>query len=481
MSNVINSAAPAAVTTKPPLFSFEDRAALLQAVRMWAFQHGFVLSISHSSDSFIYLICDREFREEVNTDSGVSKKTGCSFMIYCRLKEGIWENLDTDGHHSVHNFVPNLAAHPPFRRWWIQEHQDEILSFCAAGHTPKEIVKTLRSRYPPTSDASLDITACPLLYKDVSNFRQKWKRTQQQGLSDIAALFELLANSPQWIQQSDWDSDGTLRNLFIAHEDSVALGKRYSFVLSLDCTYKTNVHSLPLLVFGTKTLQNKSLFLAFAFLSSEVERDYAWALNAYRTTFAVDVPVLLTDRDLALCNAIRSAFPESAHLLCLWHIFKNVESKAMRCFGLSEELQQFNAKKSLAYATTEDDFMSVWNEVLNLWGANHVLLNYIHREWLPRKHQWAEYSINSCVHLGERTTSRVESLHSCLKGYLKCSTGIPLEPRREQMRARGRPVGSSGRLASEFEVARPIVNQRRCGICEETGHNRRTCPNIDVE
>ena len=42
--------------------------------------------------------------------------------------------------------------------------------------------------------------------------------------------------------------------------------------------------------------------------------------------------VLCTDRNLALLGAIKSICPRSQHLLCIWHISKNVLAKAKDMF-----------------------------------------------------------------------------------------------------------------------------------------------------
>ncbi|KAL0251495.1 hypothetical protein GEMRC1_000708 [Eukaryota sp. GEM-RC1] len=105
--------------TQPHLYSFSSKQELVQTLKLWAFANGFVLGTSSSScDSFVYLICDRGYQNRRNEEEvRLSKKTGCVFQIYCRVIDGVWSNVAMDGVHSTHNFVDNLAAHAPFRRW----------------------------------------------------------------------------------------------------------------------------------------------------------------------------------------------------------------------------------------------------------------------------------------------------------------------------------------------------------------------------
>jgi hypothetical protein len=52
-------------------------------------------------------------------------------------------------------------------------------------------------------------------------------------------------------------------------------------------------------------------------------------------------PVLCTDRDLALVGAIKSICSRSPHLLCVWHIDKNVVIKTKQYFSSNEVFETF--------------------------------------------------------------------------------------------------------------------------------------------
>src|SRR3954462_826463 len=74
---------------------------------------------------------------------------------------------------------------------------------------------------------------------------------------------------------------------------------------------------------------NSTFEIALCFLQSEMEPDYAWALSRLRQTlndYHINLPssVILTDRELALMNALKTTFPTSANALCRWHIDVNI-------------------------------------------------------------------------------------------------------------------------------------------------------------
>ena len=67
--------------------------------------------------------------------------------------------------------------------------------------------------------------------------------------------------------------------VIFAYPNSLAYLQAYPEVLLLNCTYKTNKYSILLLnIIGVNAIQ-RSFYIAFAFLSREIEADYAWALE----------------------------------------------------------------------------------------------------------------------------------------------------------------------------------------------------------
>ncbi|KAL4568210.1 hypothetical protein LXL04_023817 [Taraxacum kok-saghyz] len=75
----------------------------------------------------------------------------------------------------------------------------------------------------------------------------------------------------------------------------------------------------------------------------EDEASYIWALSAFKKTLENREPsVIMTDRELALMNAIKKVFPNMTNLLCIWHIEKNVLPHCKKYFD-AEEFDNFMA------------------------------------------------------------------------------------------------------------------------------------------
>ena len=65
---------------------------------------------------------------------------------------------------------------------------------------------------------------------------------------------------------------------------------------------------------------HSTFFVAFCYMKQETEEDYMWALgqlkNILQQSGFSSPGVMVTDREIALMNAIRHCFPTTRGLLC---------------------------------------------------------------------------------------------------------------------------------------------------------------------
>ncbi|KAI8559279.1 hypothetical protein RHMOL_Rhmol04G0159700 [Rhododendron molle] len=73
---------------------------------------------------------------------------------------------------------------------------------------------------------------------------------------------------------------------------------------------------------------------AFAFMECEKTENYTWVLEKLKGMMDPNAlpSVIVTDRELALMNAITNVFPHATNLLYRWHIGKNVLAKCGKIF-----------------------------------------------------------------------------------------------------------------------------------------------------
>lgn len=127
-----------------------------------------------------------------------------------------------------------------------------------------------------------------------------------------------------------------VHDLFWCHLDAVKLCNACHLVFWIDSTYKTNRYRLPLLDFVGVTPIGMTFSAGFAYLEGERVNNLVWALERFRCLFLRNdrLPVVIvTDKDLALMNAVKVVFPECTDLLCRFHIDKNVKAKCKSLIG----------------------------------------------------------------------------------------------------------------------------------------------------
>jgi hypothetical protein len=91
-------------------------------------------------------------------------------------------------------------------------------------------------------------------------------------------------------------------------------------------TYKANWYKTPLFEIVGITSIKMSYSLGFAFITNEKD-NFTWVLEMCLTLLKIKdtmLNVIISDKDLTLMNVVAKVFPNSATLVCKYHIFKNV-------------------------------------------------------------------------------------------------------------------------------------------------------------
>nr|CCA18090.1 Pc21g00130 putative [Albugo laibachii Nc14] len=174
------------------------------------------------------------------------------------------------------------------------------------------------------------------------------------------------------------------------------------------------------------TSLNSHFSVGFCFLKEEKQSGYTWALSKLATIWTPETRpgVIVTDRELALMAAIDKVFSSSSHLLCIWHINKNILAKCKRQFETSEEwtvfLQQWCI---LVAANTELEYEKQWKELSDSFKTKPKVLEYLANTWLIYKERFVNAWTSKYRHFGNKATSRVEGAHAYIKKFLQVSTG----------------------------------------------------------
>jgi len=145
-----------------------------------------------------------------------------------------------------------------------------------------------------------------------------------------------LLEHDQYIHWHKLKDEDMVRDIFWCHPDAVKLVNACNLVFLIDRTYITNMYRLSLLDFVGMTPTGMTFSTDFAYLEGERLNNVVWALERFRGIFLrrdVLLGVIVTDRDLALMNAVKTVFPECTNLLCNFHINNNMKAKCKSLIG----------------------------------------------------------------------------------------------------------------------------------------------------
>lgn len=327
-----------------------------------------------------------------------SKKCGCPFSLKA-VNTGCGDQWELEVACGVHNHVVSeyIEGHS-FAGRLTEEENSLLVALSKTLVKPKDILKTIKSQNPQNTS----------IIKTVYNARQKHRVIERAGRSEMQVLLTKLRehNYVEWHRSSG----DVVTDLFWTHPESVDILRAFPHVLIMDCTYKTNRYRWPLFEIVGVTSTSMTFSVAFAYICSEKEDNYTWALGRVRSLLNDDcLPnVIVTDRELALMSAIPKVFPSARHLLCRWHISKNVLKNCRKLFGTVDHWEKFNgAWNCLVGSESEDEYVSRLRDMETNFCSYAGAIEYIKDSWLiPYKERFVAAWTDACMHLGNTTSNR---------------------------------------------------------------------------
>ncbi|KAJ1439897.1 MULE transposase domain [Sesbania bispinosa] len=337
---------------------FVNRDELLKWVRETGRTHGFVVVILRSDaggngrKTTLVLGCERSGKYQPYKKELTHNVTG----------DG-WRLNVVCGYHN-HDVAENFEGHAYARRLTTDELS--LLNDMTKNMVkPRNILLTLKDHNKD------NVTTIKQIYNAQHAFRSAlWgPRTELQNLMKLMDR----DNYVYWHRRHE-DSD-VVRDIVWTHPDAMKLLNIFHIVLIIDTTYKTNKYKLPLLEVVGVTSTELTFSVAFAYIEQEKSDNFMWVLEKIRSVILVpDVSpeVIVTDRDIALMNAVEKNFPVASHLFCQFHIAKNVKAKCKTLVSNTLEWKPImDVWMSLMHSPTEADFemnLAHFEQVCSSWG-----------------------------------------------------------------------------------------------------------------
>ena len=376
--------------------------AFVAAAKTWAKNLSFYLSIEKSDTNRVVMVCVRGGKKRATSEATITIKCNCPFKVTClKLINGLWKASLTN---AVHNHPP-ISASIAQGRQLVETQKTEVVRLHESLVAPRQIVSLLG-------------LAGVVRTKDIYNTIQAAKKKKLEGRSPLHYLLDSFQQENCFVEFCEGDNQN-LTNLFFAFPEQIEMFRRHNYVVMADCTYKTNRYKMPLLHFIGLTNVGKSFSVGFCFLTSEVKDDYIWALHAFSKCFGCHPKIMVTDQEDALINAASDVFPLTSHLLCIWHLNKNVLKNCKPLFPAVEEYNLFfNGWLTLVYSASEVAFENNYKQFNETWSLFPKALLYIQRNLYPLRFKFVLAWTNQFRHLGSTSTSRAEGLHAQIKKYI---------------------------------------------------------------
>jgi len=202
-------------------------------------------------------------------------------------------------------------------------------------------------------------------------------------------------------------------------------------VVIYDTTHATSRFGLKLGCFVIVGSDMRTKIIAISLVTCEDKESFEWVFSAFLKAFHFAPSVIFTDGDAAMKAAIISVFPESKHLLCIFHLSLNL-SKHFRGL-LGARYREFSRRFWIICLETEvssrESFDAEWDSFTSMAEAVRSETNEKKLDqallWLKafgeRREQWAARWTWAICTYGVRSTQRSEATHSAIKQFLRAS------------------------------------------------------------
>ena len=200
--------------------------------------------------------------------------------------------------------------------------------------------------------------------------------------------------------------------------------KHFGEVVLFDPTCLTNSLRLPFAFFLTVDGNGRTVVAAACIMANETFESFDWVMSQFRLLCicAGRIPqVFYTDRCAAIHRALMENFSTAHHLLCRWHLAKNIVKNLAGI--LKSSLSAFvNDFYRLAESNESvESFEDAWGVMLSQYGLpGHGFCIDLHR----CRVQWARRFHKDVLDFGLTTTSRPESMNAWVKRLVDTRTRL---------------------------------------------------------
>ncbi|XP_039116295.1 protein FAR1-RELATED SEQUENCE 5-like [Dioscorea cayenensis subsp. rotundata] len=202
------------------------------------------------------------------------------------------------------------------------------------------------------------------------------KRMRDLEKQDMQVLLDYMmtrqSEDPSFFYAMQLDVNGQLTNFFWADGRSIVDYSYFGDVVSFDTTYRLSNFDIPFAPFLGVNHHKQPVLFGSALLLDESIESFIWLFKTFMTAMSCRQPnTFLTDHCDAISKAVEMAFPETRHLLCLWHIFQNSVKHLSEIYAKESNFEK-DFKSCMYEAGSEEDFQTGWNSLMKKYDLEGI-------------------------------------------------------------------------------------------------------------
>ncbi|CAL4986010.1 unnamed protein product [Urochloa decumbens] len=176
--------------------------------------------------------------------------------------------------------------------------------------------------------------------------------------------------------------------------------------VTFDTAYTTNLYKMPFGLFVGVNNHFQSTIFGGVFMRDEKSESFKWVFKEFLTLMGgVHPQTILTDKRRAMEIAIMEIMPETTHLWCKWHVFKDARIELGPIYRENSAFgDEFH--KVITDMLIMSEFNSAWKQFLkkyNLKGHHYMVRSY------DKRKKWAKCYNKGKFCAGMTSTQRSES------------------------------------------------------------------------
>jgi len=253
-----------------------------------------------------------------------------------------------------------------------------------------------------------------------------WRVTDEESVADLERLLnggsttfrgKVLKNHKDVLSGAFWLCLESKESLMASHK-----------VILCDATYKTNRYRMPLVLMSGTDNCGLTFPIAAAVVERENKAAYDWVFDSlcdlvsseFHLDLEKELGVVVTDKDGAECEAVEKKFGRERHVLCIFHMFRNVDRNLSPI--LREEFGSFLRKfRDTIFAKTPGQLDA---KIADLYKEYEAAVPYLSKHIFDSKEKVCYAFTKHLPTLGNRTTGRAECMNGLLKKRCRGSSSI---------------------------------------------------------